>query len=91
MAEMTPTNLRLALRVEGDWWNAYAAEMTTMDGAIHLGSIAMGAVRNSEKRKQAFMALMQDVLNDYLREVTGAAVKWNAPERAPEHERAGRA
>ena len=41
---MHPGNLRLALRVEGHWWNAYAAPMNTMEGAVLLGSIGMGAV-----------------------------------------------
>ncbi len=85
-------NLRLALRVEGDNWTAYAAPVNTMDGAIRLGSIVMAAVAGPEniKRKQAFMDLMKDALDEFIKDATGSAPRWNDPERAPEHERAGR-
>ena len=36
---------RLAMRVEGDFWRAYYAMPGTMEGALLLGSIAMGAVQ----------------------------------------------
>jgi hypothetical protein len=39
MPDMTQIG-RLALREEGEWWNAYYYAMPgTMDGALHLGSI----------------------------------------------------
>ena len=82
---------RLAMRVEGDFWNAYYALEQTMDGAILLGSIRMAAVRNNEKRRVAFMAMVREMAGDILEDKVGAPVTWNEPERAPEHERAGRA
>jgi hypothetical protein len=89
------TSLRLAMRVEGDWWNAYAADMHTMEGAVLIGTIGMRAVRGPSagcaRRKQAFMALMQDVINEFLTDAGATVAGWNDPERAPEHERAGRA
>ena len=92
---MHPGNLRLALRVEGHWWNAYAAPMNTMEGAVPLGSIGMGAVTGEgggRRRKQAFMDLMKDVLDEFIKDFTGSAPeRWNDPEAAPERERAGRA
>jgi hypothetical protein len=91
MTEITPGNMRLAFRIEGDWWKAYAAQLNTMDGAVLLGTIGIGAVHGSQKRKHAFMALMQSVLTDFIRDATGLAPEWNDPERAPEAERAGRA
>ncbi len=47
---------RLAMRVEGNNWVAYYAMPYTMEGAVWLGSIAMGAVQAPE-RKQAFYSL----------------------------------
>lgn len=83
--------IRLAMRVEGDWWVAYMAKMDTMDGARRLGSILLGIVERSPERKQAFMALMQDAMADAIREVFGHTPDWNAPQQAPEAERVGRA
>lgn len=87
---MRPHYMRLALRAEGNFWNAYAALADTMDGAVLLGSIAIGAVTDNERRRRSFMDLMKSVLADYIKDATGAAPKWNPPDRAPEHERAGR-
>lgn len=81
---------RLALRAEGESWNAYYALLETMEGAIPLGSIRMGAVVNNPARKQAFMDLMQGIVADILKEETGQAPTWTI-ERAPEHERSGSA
>lgn len=82
---------RLAMRVEGNWWVAYMARAGTMDDAKRIGSILMGAVNDNPERKQAFMALMQDVMSDAIKAVTGQVVDWNEPQTAPESERAGRA
>lgn len=56
---------RMALRVEGDLWNAYYALPGTMEGAIFLGSVRIGAVRDA-RRKNAFMALMTEIVGDFL-------------------------
>lgn len=82
---------RLAMRHEGDNWNAYYAMPGTMDGAIFLGSIRMGAVVSNADRKQAFMELMRDIVADIIEEHTGHRPTWGGPERAPEHERSGSA
>jgi hypothetical protein len=92
MSSMDKTQIgRLALRAEGDNWNAYYALVGTMDGAILLGSIRMGAVTTSLKCKKAFMDLMQDVVADIIAEKTGTRPTWDWPIRAPEHERSGNA
>lgn len=83
--------LRLALRVEGDWWNAYFAESGTMEGARKVGSILMAAVQDSEDRKQAFMTLMQSFMSDVIKDVMGSRPLWWESKPAPEHERAGNA
>lgn len=83
--------LRLAFRVEGEMWNAYAALIGTMEGAHLLGSVRLGLVQHPD-RKAAFMALMQDALSDLLTDALGASVSWpDPPAPAPAHERAGRA
>lgn len=82
---------RLALRHEGELWNAYYAMPGTMEGAIFLGSIRMAAVVDSPARKHAFMDLMRDVVTDVIQEKTGLRPTWGGPETAPEHERGGSA
>jgi hypothetical protein len=81
---------RLALRIEGENWNAYYAMPNTMQGAIPLGSIRIGAVRDNPERKQAFMDLMQGIVKEFLEEQFGRVASWTT-ETAPEHERSGNA
>jgi hypothetical protein len=75
--------LRLAMRIEGDKWNAYIARDGTMDGAIWVGSIAFKFGEN-EKRREQFLALMSECLAEMIEEMASAP-----PERrrAPEQER----
>jgi hypothetical protein len=80
---------RLALRHEGENWNAYYALPDTMQEPVFLGSIRMGAVVNNPARKQAFMGMMRDVVSDLIEESTGMRPVWNEPQPAPEHERSG--
>ena len=91
MTETKTMPIRLAMRVEGDWWVAYMAQKDSMDGATRLGSILMGIVEHNQERKQAFMALMQSAMTDGIKDVFGQTPDWNAPQSAPESERAGRA
>ena len=51
---------RLALRHEGNFWNAYYALPGTMEGALFLGSIAMAFVVENTERKELFMAMMRE-------------------------------
>ena len=80
---------RLAMRHEGNFWNAYYALENTMDRALLLGSISMQFVVNNPDRKAAFMAMMQDAVSDILEEKVGTRPDWNEPGPAPEHERSG--
>lgn len=82
---------RLAMREEGENWVAYYAEPGTMNKAIFLGSVRMGAVTTNPARKQAFMDMMRDIVSDIIEEATGVRPIWGGPERAPEHERSGNA
>jgi hypothetical protein len=82
---------RLALRVEGDFWNAYYALPDTMNDAVLLGSIRMAFVQDFSA-KQIFMALMRDAVAAIIKDTTGISPTWpDDPKPAPPHERAGRA
>lgn len=82
---------RLAMRQEGDNWNAYCALPDTMQDPIFLGSIRMGAITANPGRKAAFMDTMRDIVSDIIEEKTGVRPIWGGPEKAPEHERSGAA
>ena len=82
---------RLAMRVEGDNWNAYYALPDTMEGAIPLGCIRLAAVADKPERKKAFMDLMREAVADIIEEKVGLRPTWGEPETAPERERSGRA
>ena len=84
---MTQKIGRLAMREEGDLWNAYYARPGTMDGAIFLGSIRKAFVVQAP-RKIVFMHLMQQAVSDIIEETTGMRPS-ELPE--PEHERGGHA
>lgn len=88
MTEMAQIG-RLALRHEGENWNAYYALTDSMKDAIPLGSIRMGAVISNPQRKQAFMDMMRDIVADIIEEKTGLRPTWGGPQTAPDHERAG--
>lgn len=81
---------RLALREEGEFWNAYYAEQGTMEGAILLGSLRM-SIANDRACKQRFMELMTGAVGAIIKGITGIQPTWNAPTTAPEHERSGKA
>lgn len=81
---------RLALRHEGNSWNAYYALPDSMEGAIFLASINMGAVTTNRRRKEEFVAMCRSIVGDILKDATGQNIsRWQDPVTAPEHERAG--
>jgi len=83
--------VRLALREEGNFWNAYMAQMGTMDNAKLIGSIVLGAAMKDPKIKQDFMNLMMRVMGLAIKEVSGSEPeKWETT-TAPESERSGNA
>lgn len=80
---------RLAMRHEGNWWNAYYAVPDSMEKAILLGSIHMRFVQTQERR-DAFMDVMREAVSDLIEETWGARPVWpDDPVPAPEHERSG--
>jgi hypothetical protein len=82
--------IRVALREEGQFWNAYIAKHDTMEGAMLIGSIVMSAVKNNIKIKHAFQSTMKQILADAIKNTGGIIGSWDF-ERAPESERSGHA
>lgn len=80
---------RLAMRKEGQNWNAYYALPDSMQDPVFLGSIRMAAVANNPERKAAFMQMMREIVSDIIEDKTGVRPIWGGPTTAPEHERAG--
>jgi hypothetical protein len=83
--------IRLALREEGNSWNAYMALTDTMEGAKLIGSIAAGAIHKDPEIKNDFMDLMKRVLALAIKETTGEAPDFWRTGPAPESERGGNA
>lgn len=90
MIKATP-NVRIGMRVEGNWWVAYCCRsMTSMEGAIELGRLRM-SLASDPVLKQKFIEFMQASLNVAIKAVGGQGVeKWET-RSAPERERSGRA
>lgn len=81
---------RLAMRHEGNYWNAYYALPDSMEGAILLGTIAMAIIVGYPDRKDAFMGLMREAVADIIEERCGTRPTFpDGAEPAPEHERSG--
>jgi hypothetical protein len=81
---------RLALRAEGDDWNAYYALPETMENALLLASIKLTLVTNYPEVKRAFMETMKTAVGLMLADVTGGkGVQWIDERPAPESERKG--
>ena len=87
MSALKPLPMRLAMRAEGDKWNAYVARAGTMEGAIWVGSIALKFVEYHRGRRDAFLALMRDAMTEVIEEVLDQRPTWSEPTDAPEHER----
>jgi hypothetical protein len=82
-------DMRLALREEGPFWNAYLALPNTMHGARLIGSIAIGPMKRNEKLREHFKALMKECLAEAIKELTGKTPGSFREGPAPEAERAG--
>jgi hypothetical protein len=81
--------IRLAMREEGVFWNAYLALPDTMDRAKLIGSISIGAVKQDPKMREEFQALMQKVLANAIEDVTGDRPDTWDIGPAPQSERSG--
>ena len=81
--------IRLALRQEGHFYNAYLAQYDTMKGAKLIGSVIIGAVQKDQTIRDDFQALMQRVMEIAIVDVTGKPPEEWKTEPAPESERSG--
>jgi hypothetical protein len=81
---------KLALRVEGNFWNAYIAFPDDKE-RIHLGGINMRFVRDNDEAKHDFIELMKMCMSDTIKEALDIEPEWGGLEPAPESERAGSA
>lgn len=81
--------MRVAIRKEGNFINAYAAELGTMEGAHLIGSIARACVEEDPEVFEAFKRCVTLALAAILEGVAGIEVVDFVIEPAPEHERAG--
>ena len=81
---------RLALRHEGQWWNAYwTRHQDSMNDAVLLGSIRMTVAHGAAK--EAFVLAMTRAFDQVVHETVGQTPTWGEPTPAPEDERAGNA
>jgi hypothetical protein len=79
---------RLALRHEGEWWNAYwAPNQHNMEKALLLGTIRMSCVRGSIREE--FIDLMRRSFANIVKDETGLDPTWDGEKPAPERERSG--
>jgi hypothetical protein len=81
---------RLALREEGDFWNAYwAPHIDSMEGSVLIGCIRLNVVKG--KIHEDFIELMKNSFEVITEETIGQTPTWSKPRTAPENERGGNA
>jgi hypothetical protein len=84
-----PINARMALRHEGDFINAYYARLGTMENAVLLGSLRWTLAVDGTTF-EAWKAVMTEAFRIAIKQALGIDVDMKT-QRAPEHERSGRA
>lgn len=78
---------RLALRVEGNLWNAYwAPRLDTMNGATLMASVRM-TIAMLPGVREAFLTFARDSFDAIAKDALGTTPHWQEPHAAPEHER----
>lgn len=91
MSENEKVYMRLALREEGKFWNAYLAKDDGMKDSLLIASVLMKPIKENPQLKEDFMKLARAIISDAIEGALGVGATWNDPEPAPESERAGRA
>lgn len=81
--------VRLAIRSEGEWVNAYFAKNDTMVDAMLVGTIARAAVENPEVF-DLWKNALRVAMADFVEGVIGSRPEFKGERAAPEHERSGR-
>lgn len=90
MTALRKAPVRLALRREGEYVNAYVAHTDTMDGAMHLGSLHGTLAENSDLW-EAWKGLMTQAMSHLIERALGIKPDAMIERPAPESERSGRA
>jgi cellulase/cellobiase CelA1 len=81
---------RLALRKEGEFWNAYwSPHLNNMDQSVLIGSIRMTTVKG--KIHEDFIELMKNAFEIISQDIVRESITWGVPKPAPEDERGGNA
>lgn len=83
--------IRLAIRQEGQFVNAYVAPFDSMQDALHIGSISLALLNMRPALFEGFKALMVDAMTALVETGTDAKVLGTFEQAAPEHEKAGHA
>lgn len=62
----------LAICKEAEWWNAYYTCHENLLDAELIGAVQRRFVEKSPERKEVFRAMMQEIVDDMIRQATGA-------------------
>jgi hypothetical protein len=90
VSELRKAPIRLALRSEGDWINAYIAHRDTMEGALLLGSLHRTLAADAGLWG-GWKALMTEATVYMMETVIGVTPDAMIEQPAPESERSGNA
>jgi hypothetical protein len=74
---------RIALRVEGDFYNAYYALPDSMKGAIFIGCIRVALIKNDEVRRMQFLDFVRAAIEELLKD-RGHNIVWGGEQPALE-------
>lgn len=69
-------NLRLAMRIDDEWWVAFAAQPDTMDGAVELMRISLALVKQDNILKERVMEVAKEAFDAACREALGVTPEW---------------
>lgn len=89
MSNTKPLLVRVAMRVQGDYWVACFAPADTLEGAREVGRVHMSIVQD-RSRKDAFLNIFSTFVADVVEAGMGVRPDIDC-RQAPEHERSGRA
>ena len=90
MDDDVTTPIRLAIRKEGEFVNAYLAQSDSMEGAVLLGSIRRTILERDDSIWEKWKKLMTDAVSNAIHDQFDQRPTFEE-QRAPEHERAGEA
>ena len=82
--------IRLAIRKEGNWLNAYLANSSTMEGAELIGSLRINVALRDPEIFERWKNLMVDALADIIADVVGTRPEM-VEHDSPAYEKAGSA